>query len=219
MIRVAALVSPNFMPKISATRSNRARPTRPQLSAPITARAPTMRRTVDVTTFFSLKLLLAGLIAPGDRLGIGAVDVAPPFAGFTAAPFDHLLEPLEVAGSTPMHESQRVADLGNGVIGFHLELEHQPGVVGVEPMERDDAGVLGPGGRGPGDALVRMLLGDLGVPLAADSGDLGDPVQALVVLLADLLHAFHEGRELLELRPLVVGGGDRYVDFDGFFDD
>src|SRR3954463_15597082 len=100
MIRVAAFVSPNFMPKISATRSNRANPTRPQLSAPITARAPEMRRMVDVTTFFSLKLL-SEFDWACVGLRIGTVDVAPPFAGFTASLFDHLLEPLEVAGGTP----------------------------------------------------------------------------------------------------------------------
>jgi hypothetical protein len=48
MMRVAAFVSPNFMPKISATTSNRARATRPQLSAPTTASVPATLRTVDV---------------------------------------------------------------------------------------------------------------------------------------------------------------------------
>src|SRR3954470_24783849 len=97
-----------------------------------------------------LELLLSGLIALAGRLRIRAVDVASPLAGFTAAPLDHLLEPFEVAGGTPMHESQRVADLGTVVFGSHLEREHRPGLVGVEPMERDNAGVLGAGGRGPG---------------------------------------------------------------------
>ena len=58
----------------------------------------------------------------------------------------------------------------------------------------------------PGDALVGVLLGDLGVPLLALAADLGDPVQVRVVDLLDLLDALHEARELLELRPLVVGG-------------
>ena len=60
-----------------------------------------------------------------------------------------------------------------------------------------------------------MLLGDLGIPLALDSADVGDPVQMGVVDLANLLHALHELREGLELGPLVVGRADRDVDLDG----
>jgi hypothetical protein len=40
----------------------------------------------------------------------------------------------------------------------------------------------------------------------------------LVVDLLDRLDAFHELRELLELRPLVVRGLDWHVDFDRLSD-
>src|SRR3954447_5841701 len=106
MTRVAALVSPNFMPKISATRSKRAKPTRPQLRAPITASAPAIRRTVDVTTFFSLSLLSVFDF----RLRVGTVDVATPRARLGAALLDHFLEALEISGRPAMHESEHVAD-------------------------------------------------------------------------------------------------------------
>ncbi len=113
-----------------------------------------------------------------------------------------------------LHEAELVAhDLGEP-FRIELELQHDLGPAVVEPVERDDTAVLGSLTRPPGDALVGMLLGDLRVPLALDSGDVGDPVQVGVVGLADLLHAFHELRKGLELGPLVVGRADRDVDLD-----
>jgi hypothetical protein len=44
-------------------------------------------------------------------------------------------------------------------------------------------------------------------------------VQARVVQLAHFLDTLHELRELFELRPLVVGGRYRYIDFDRGLDD
>src|SRR5687767_3028797 len=85
-------------------------------------------------------------------------------------------------------------------------------------MEGHDPGVLGTGLRGPGDPLVRRLLGDDGVELLLASGDLRAPVQVGVVDLADFLDALHERRELLELRPLVVGGADGDVHVDALLD-
>jgi hypothetical protein len=54
----------------------------------------------------------------------------------------------------------------------------------------------------------------VGVPFFALAADLGHPVKALVFELLHLLDAFHEPRELFELRPLVVGGANRNVNFD-----
>ncbi len=62
-----------------------------------------------------------------------------------------------------------------------------------------------PAGTGPGDAVVRLLLGDDGVELALLAGDAHLPVQVGVIYLADLVDEAEELRKLLELRPLVVG--------------
>jgi hypothetical protein len=43
-------------------------------------------------------------------------------------------------------------------------------------------------------------------------------VEAPVIKLTDLGDAVHESRELLELRPLVVGHPDRDIDDDASFD-
>ena len=85
-------------------------------------------------------------------------------------------------------------------------------------MERDDAGMVHAVDRGPGNALFRLLLGDLRVELALHAGDRDIPVRERVGLLRDLIHAVHELRERLELSPLVVGGRDRDVDVDGLGD-
>ena len=81
-------------------------------------------------------------------------------------------------------------------------------------MERDHAGILGTRGRAPGDALVGVLLADLGVPLLLLAADLGDPVEVGVIDLGDRLDALHELREVLELRPLVVCSADGHLDVD-----
>jgi hypothetical protein len=85
-------------------------------------------------------------------------------------------------------------------------------------VERHDAGVVLAIRVTPGDALIRLLLGDLGVPLVPRAAELGDPVQVRVVALSDLLHALHELRELLELRPLVVHRVERRLDRDRLLD-
>ena len=47
---------------------------------------------------------------------------------------------------------------------------------------------------------------------SALAADLRDPVEVCVVDLPHRLYARHEARELLELRPLVVGGRHRHGD-------
>src|SRR5690606_31674221 len=79
----------------------------------------------------------------------------------------------------------------------------------------------GPGVRGlapeaaPGDALVGMLLRDLGVEFAFHSADVDDPVVAGVIELGDGDDFFQEVGEALELRPLVVRRCDGDVDIHG----
>src|SRR5207237_4580938 len=70
----------------------------------------------------------------------------------------------------------------------------------------------------PRDALVGALLDDLGVPFLFLAADDRAPVQALVVELMNFLHALHEARKLLELRPLVVDRPKRCIDLDGLLD-
>src|SRR3546814_2405223 len=83
----------------------------------------------------------------------------------------------------------------------------------------DDTSVLGLAADArPGNALIGVLLGDLGVELALDPDNAGDPVVALLAHLGDRLHPAHELREGLELGPLVVGRAHRHVDVDGLLD-
>src|SRR5215218_4498561 len=58
------------------------------------------------------------------------------------------------------------------------------------------------------------MLDDLGIPLVALAAELGDPVEPAIIRLPDFLHALHEARELLELRPLVIGGAARHLRLD-----
>ena len=76
-------------------------------------------------------------------------------------------------------------------------------------LEADDAAGVLAGDRLPRDAAVRLLVDDLRLPFGLLAGDRGRPVEKRVVELLHLVDALHEARELLELRPLVVGGRDR----------
>ena len=69
---------------------------------------------------------------------------------------------------------------------------------------------------GPGNALVRRLLGNLRVPFFFLACDFGFPVQVRVIELRDLLHAFHESGKFFKLRPLIVRGAHWHIYFDGF---
>ena len=70
----------------------------------------------------------------------------------------------------------------------------------------------------PGDPAVGLLVGDHRVELTRDTTDAGLPVRVGVVQLDDLVDPVHEVRELLELRPLVVGRPHRDVDLDSLLD-
>src|SRR5918995_2118177 len=116
------------------------------------------------------------------------------------------------------NEAELVADLLDDAIRVELELEHDSGLVVVQAVECDGAGVGGAARRVPGDPLVGMLLGDLRVPLTPDATDVGHPAQMRLVDLGDRLDAVHEAWEILELGPLVVGGANRNLDVDRFLD-
>ena len=86
-------------------------------------------------------------------------------------------------------------------------------------MERHDTCVIGvAAGAPPGDALVGVLLGDLGFEVALDAPDAHLPAVVGVVDLGDRLDLVEEVREALELRPLVVGDLGGHVDVDGLDD-
>ena len=157
-------------------------------------------------------------VSGGGRPLAGALDLAAPLAGLAAAALDHLLEAVEVALDPPLGDAQRVAGLLDDALGLGVELDHHARLVVVEAVEGDDAGVVRAARGAPGHPLVGLLLGDLGVELALDPGDLRLPVQPAIIELADLLDALHEARERLELRPLVVDGVQRDADVDALFD-
>src|ERR687896_1701815 len=146
------------------------------------------------------------------------MNFAAPRAGLPAAALDELLEPLEVAFHAPAVGAERAAELLLEPFGLVLHANGDLRVVPVERQERDEARVAVATGCPPGDAGVRLLLGDLGHPLTALAAYLGDPAQVRVVDLLDRLNALHEVRKVLELRPLVVCRTDGHIDFDRFFD-
>src|SRR3954449_9776953 len=143
-----------------------------------------------------------------------AWDVSPPGTRLEITALDELLELVEVGSRLAVDEVQRVPGLLDEALGLVLELQpnQRPALTCVR--EVDGAGVCGTFGGSPRDLLVGQLVQDTGLPLPLHTGDLGDPVQPLVVELADLLDTAHERRELLELGPLVVGHADRYADDD-----
>jgi hypothetical protein len=153
-------------------------------------------------------------------LRLALANFFPVGAGLLAAALDQLLEALEVAAHLRLHDAQEVTGevLGGGLaLDVHLDVD--PRLIVAERLERDDSVVLDLAvDRLPGDLLVRLLVGDLGRPLALLAPDLGDPLHVPVVELLNGLDSVHELRELLELRPLVVRLLDRDADLDRIVD-
>ena len=145
------------------------------------------------------------------------LDLAAPRTGLGTLLLDQLLEPLQVALHAAVVHAERGADLLRHTLRLPVHLHHHACLRVADAVEGDDAGVAFAARRVPGDAVVRMLLSDLGVPLLALTADLRSPVEVGVVDLLHLLDPLHERRELLELRPLVVRGLDRYLDVDRLF--
>src|SRR5436190_3769742 len=146
------------------------------------------------------------------------VDRPAPGARLRAAGLDEVLESLHVALDPPLNDAERGTRLLDRALRLDLQLERDAAAALVEPMERHHACVAGALDRGPGDALVRLLLGDPSLPRLVVAADVRDPLQGGVVELTDGLHALHERREALELGPLVIRGADGYRDVDGFHD-
>jgi hypothetical protein len=140
-----------------------------------------------------------------------------PRAGFHAAPFDQVLETLQIAFCRELHAADRIADFFAGSLGLVIHVQHDSRLVIRNLVEGDNAFVPHAANAAPGDSLVRNLLGDLSVPFLGLAGHVGAPVQSRIVELLHFLHAIHEPRELLELSPLVVGRADRHIHLNGFF--
>jgi hypothetical protein len=147
-----------------------------------------------------------------------AVDLPAPGAGLLAPALDHLLEALEVRAHPATGQADRVRGALRQALRLGVHHDHDLGAVVGQPVEVHGARVPRPLGARPGDPGVGDLLGDPGVELLGASRRADDPVQPLVVELLDPVDRLHERRELLELRPLVVGGGHRHPDLDRLLD-
>src|SRR5437764_990836 len=127
-----------------------------------------------------------GRLRSSDPL-VGSLDLAAPGAALGASRLDQRLEALEIAGDAAVGSADGVAELLEDPFGDVVELDHDARGRVVEAMEGDYAGVVLPVDVAPRDLFIRLLLGDLRVPLVAVPADLGDPVQVGVVGLAHLL--------------------------------
>src|SRR5712671_7129199 len=158
------------------------------------------------------KIRLLQRVAARPRLA-AAVHFAAPGAGLGAALLQQALELLDRALDLARDDADGVAGLLDRAVGLVLHGQLHARALLVERLEAHGSRVGGARDAAPGDALVGDLLDDLGVPLLLLAGDARAPVQVGVVDLPDFLHAFHEAREFLELRPLVVNRVDRPIHF------
>src|SRR5438093_9943941 len=156
--------------------------------------------------------------APAAAFDLAVVDLTAPSTGRCLALLDECLEAPQVGADAALEHAQRVADLLRGLLRLVGDLERHARLHRVDLLESDDARVRRAGRAAPGDDAIRGLLGDLGVPLLFFAADARAPAHRLAVELHDLLHAVHELREGLELRPLVVGRADGNVDDDVLLD-
>jgi hypothetical protein len=158
----------------------------------------------------------AGAHARSAPVRLAVLNLAPPGAGLLAAALDQLLEPLEIAAHLSLDDPEEVArDILGAGLALDVHLDVDPRLIVAELLEGDDAVVLDlAADRLPRDHLVRPLLRNLGRPLTGLAPNVGDPLHVPVVELLDGLDPFHELRELLELRPLVVRLLNRNPDVD-----
>src|SRR4051794_26350532 len=95
------------------------------------------------------------------RAGAGdvSVDGAAPGPGLgAAAALDELLEPLGVGLDAVVVDAARRAGLLDQAGGLPVDLDHDARLVVAEPVERDDARLLGVAADSlPGDPLVGVL--------------------------------------------------------------
>src|SRR6185437_13353302 len=148
------------------------------------------------------------------RRFFSAGDLAAPCAGRAAPAFDELLEVLHRLLHVVRHDAEGVAHLFDDGLRLVLHREANPGPVDADGLEAHLARVRRAGGAAPRDDAVGLLPRDLRVPLLLLPRDRGTPVEVRGIELAHFLHAVHEAWEVLELRPLVVGGAHGHADLD-----
>src|SRR5205823_5442820 len=129
-------------------------------------------------------------------------DLAAPAARLRAATLDQLLEPSEITAHAPCIEARCGAERLGWAFRLVAHREAHQRARLTKRLERDGAARLLAVLADPADLPVRMLFEDLRVPLRRLAGDRRHPVQAGVVELLHVVDAFHEEREVLELRPL-----------------
>jgi hypothetical protein len=93
-----------------------------------------------------------------------------------------------------------------------------PGLLAADVFGRNGTSIRGSFSGCPRNLLVRQLFQDLRLPLTADTGNLGNPVKAVISELLDALDTLHELRKILKLSPLVVCGTHRDIYQHRFFD-
>src|SRR5690554_1092854 len=144
-----------------------------------------------------------------------AGNLAAPGAGLSAGLLDELLEVLHIALDRHVVDADSGADLLRQALRLPVKLHRHAGLCVIQLVESDDARVvLFATNAVPGDSLIGKLLNDFRVELPLDTADLDLPVREGVADLFDVLDEAEEVGEGLELSPLVVRGGDRYVHVD-----
>src|SRR5437773_2200013 len=137
------------------------------------------------------------------------MDLAAPRAGRRAHALDEGLEALQVSLDAPLEHTERIAQTLGRPRRLVRDLERDARPVDAKWLEHDRARVRRPRRAAPRNVTLGHLLDDLGLPLLFLAADIRAPAQHLLVELHDLLHALHEPREALELRPLVICVLDR----------
>ena len=154
-----------------------------------------------------------GTRAGGRRL----VDVAAPRARSRCRALDELLELRQVGLDLPVVRRRALSPTFSTTPSGSKSIWTVTRVcVSSSRWKVTTPACFGPVERRPGDPLVRVLLGDLGVELPRHAADSVTQCVCVSSSLADLARTpLHELRERLELGPLVVGGPDGDVDVDG----
>jgi hypothetical protein len=141
-----------------------------------------------------------------------------PGHAFSSPTLDEPLKAGQIDLDAERHGSDRPTNVPHDPFGFIVHLQHDFACLIGEAVKRNHAGIFGSLRAFPGNPFVGPLLGDDRIPFFFFAGNLRLPVQVGAVELFDLVHAFYELRKFLKLRPLVVGGTDRDIYLDRFFD-
>ncbi len=91
-----------------------------------------------------------------------------------------LLKRLRSPSGLFRHDDKLVADLFDNSLGHDVQLQGDFGPISADRDELNASGVARTVDAPPSDRSICLVIDNLGVPLPAGPGDLGDPVQALV---------------------------------------